>query len=242
MNVDMYRMFFEVQKSHWWFVTKKKIVLDMIERYLINEKKDKVLDIGCGSGLMLNALENIGDAYGMDMSPEAISFSKEVFNGTVKQGSLPDHVPYEDHTFSLITALDVIEHIDDDVESLKAIYSLLMPGGKMVLTVPAYMFLWSPFDDMNQHKRRYTRSELNRKLQEAGFTVEKITYYNTLLFPIVYVVRKLNNMLNRDGSSDIDMPNRLVNSILALIFGFEKYLLRFTNLPFGVSVLAVVKK
>jgi len=95
---------------------------------------------------------------------------------------------------------------------------------------------------MNEHKRRYSLTELKTKLVQAGFTVEKITYYNTLLFPIVFIVRMLNNILKRDGASDVEMPGRAVNFLLENIFGIEKYLLRFLNLPFGVSILAVVRK
>jgi 2-polyprenyl-3-methyl-5-hydroxy-6-metoxy-1,4-benzoquinol methylase len=242
MNIDMYRMFFQVQKKHWWFVTRKKIVLDTIDRYLNKNSHVKVLDIGCGSGVMLTALAELGQTFGMDMSDDAINFSKEIFSGQVEKGFLPDQVPYEDNFFDLITALDVIEHIDQDVESLQAIHSRLVTDGKAVITVPAYMFLWSKFDEMNEHKRRYTLTELKTKLLQAGFTIEKISYYNTLLFPVVFVVRLLNNLLKRDGASDIDMPSLSVNFVLEKFFGIEKYLLRFINLPFGVSILAVVKK
>lgn len=238
----MYRIFFKIQQKHWWFVTKKKIVLDFIKRYSSANHNCKILDIGCGSGLMLSSLEKIGQTYGMDMSNEAISFSKEIFSGRVEKGSLPDIIPYDKNFFNIITALDVIEHVDQDVESLKAIQSHLVDGGIAIITVPAYMFLWSAFDDMNEHKRRYTLSELEGKLLEAGFVIKKITYYNTLLFPIVYVVRMLNNILKRNGASDIDMPSNSINCILKIIFGIEKYLLRFISLPFGVSVLAVVEK
>jgi SAM-dependent methyltransferase len=242
MNIEMYRIFFNIQKKHWWFVTRKKIVLDTIDRHLNKNASIKVLDIGCGSGLMLNALEEIGQTFGMDMSDEAISFSKEIFSGKVEKGFLPDQVPYEENFFHLIIALDVIEHIEQDVESLKAIRSRLVSNGKAVITVPAYMFLWSKFDELNEHKRRYTLTELNAKLEQAGFTVEKISYYNTLLFPVVFVVRMLNNIMKRDGASDIDMPSLPINYILEKIFGIEKYLLRLVNLPVGVSILAVVRK
>jgi len=242
MNAEMYRRFFDVQKKHWWFSTRKKIVLDTIARYSNEQEAPKILDIGCGSGVMLSALDAVGRVYGMDMSDDAIDFSKEVFKGEVKKGFLPDQVPYDRGFFDLITALDVIEHIDSDLDSLKAIHSLLVSGGKVIITVPAYMFLWSSFDEMNEHKRRYTRSELREKLVQAGFTVEKISYYNTLLFPVVFIVRMLNNILKRDGASDVDMPSRPVNFVLEKIFSIEKYLLKFLNLPFGVSVLAVVRK
>lgn len=238
----MYRIFFNIQKQHWWFVTKKDIILDTIGRHLNLRPNSMILDIGCGSGLMLNALEDIGLTSGMDMSNEAIQFSKEIFGGPVKQGSLPQQVPYPENIFELITALDVIEHIDDDVASLEAIKNLLSPSGKAIITVPAYMFLWSQFDELNEHKRRYTLTELQQKLIKAGFHIEKISYFNTLLFPIVYIVRKLNNILGRDGASDVDMPGRLANHSLKAIFGLEKFLLRFCKLPFGVSILAVVSK
>lgn len=238
----MYRIFFEIQKKHWWFVTKKRIVLDTIDSFLSKDDKNKVLDIGCGSGLMLNALEDVGETFGMDMSDDAINFSKEIFSGKVEKGVLPNQIPYEENFFDLITALDVIEHVDQDLESLIAIRSHLALNGKAVVTVPAYMFLWSSFDEMNDHKRRYTLTELNTKLVQAGFTVEKISYFNTLLFPIVFVVRMLNNVLKRDGASDVDMPSRPLNFVLEKIFGIEKYLLKFINLPFGVSILAVVSK
>ncbi len=242
MNIDMYRIFFEIQKKHWWFVSKKKIVLDIIDRYIVKDTDTKVLDIGCGSGLMLNALENVGQTFGMDMSDDAINFSKEIFNGKVKKGFLPDQIPFDENFFGLITALDVIEHVDKDVDSLKGIRAHLTSGGRAVITVPAYMLLWSKFDELNEHKRRYALTELKTKLLQAGFTIEKISYYNTLLFPIVFLVRMLNNLLGRDGSSDIDIPSPAVNFVLEKIFGFEKYLLRFLNLPFGVSILAVVSK
>lgn len=242
MNTEFYRIFFEVQKIHWWFVTKKKIILDIIDRYSINNRPKNILDIGCGSGLMLNSLNNLGQTFGMDMSDEAVSFSKEIFNGRVEKGSLPDHIPYEENFFDLIIALDVIEHIDRDVDSLITIRSHLILGGKAIITVPAYMFLWSAFDEMNQHKRRYSRSELLEKLKDAGFTVEKISYYNTLLFPAIFAVRMLNNILLRNGASDLDVPNRPINYLLKKIFVLEKYLLRFGDFPFGVSILAVVRK
>ncbi|WP_341915038.1 class I SAM-dependent methyltransferase [Polaromonas sp. YR568] len=242
MNINMYRIFFKIQQKHWWFVTKKEIVLDAIDSHVNRHEKVNILDIGCGSGLMLCALADVGQTFGMDMSDEAINFSKEIFKGQVEKGFLPDQVPYPENFFHLITALDVIEHVDEDVNALRAMRSRLTANGKAIITVPAYMFLWSAFDEMNEHKRRYTLTELKTKLMQAGFTIEKISYFNTILFPIVFLVRMFNNILGRDGASDVDMPSAPVNSLLRWIFGLEKYLLKILNLPFGVSILAVVKK
>lgn len=235
-------MFFKVQQKHWWFVTKKRIVLDTIDRYLNKNDKVKVLDIGCGSGLMLNSLGKVGQTFGMDMSDDAINFCREIFNGQVKHGFLPDKIPYAENFFDLVVALDVIEHVERDVDALIAMHSRLVSGGKAVITVPAYMFLWSKFDELNEHKRRYTKKELEFKLMQAGFSIDKISYYNTLLFPVVFVIRMLNKILGRDGSSDIDVPPRALNFVLKKIFGIERHLLKYINLPVGVSVLAVVRK
>ena len=242
MNIEMYRIFFEIQKKHCWFASKKTIILDTIARHTQLGQSSAILDIGCGSGLMLNALEELGNTSGMDISDDAIQFSQEIFKGTIKKGYLPNNVPYPENQFDLITALDVIEHIEDDVQSLKTIKALLGSKGTAIITVPAYMFLWSHFDELNEHKRRYTLPELQTKLVESGLQIEMISYYNTLLFPIAYIVRKLNNLLGRNGASDIDMPGNRVNVILRNIFSSEKWLLRFCKLPFGVSILAVVKK
>lgn len=242
MNLDMYRQFFLVQEKHWWFRAKKLIVLDQISKFLPAKSGAKLLDVGCGSGLMLNSLAELGSTSGMDMSDEAVKFSQEIFSGTVKKGSLPDAVPYEIETFDLITALDVIEHIDDDVGALRSMRSLLVSGGHAIITVPAYMFLWSKFDEINHHKRRYVIAELRDKLKSAGFVVERITYFNSLLFPVAAVVRVLNRVLGRDGSDDVQLPGKWLNSILFKLFVTERTMLRWFSFPFGVSLLAVVRK
>lgn len=242
MNASMYQKFFLVQQSHWWFTTRKKIVLDTISNFHKKSTDEQILDIGCGCGVMLNSLKNLGPTCGLDMSDDAIQFCREIFSGEVKKGYLPDHVPFPAERFTLITALDVIEHIEQDQQSLKTLYNLLRPGGQAIITVPAYQFLWSKFDEMNEHKRRYTLSELRGKLLQAGFEIEKISYFNSLLFPLVLFVRMLSKLLTRDGASDIELPGKITNSFLEKIFGIEVTALRALNLPFGVSILAVVRK
>lgn len=242
MNASMYQQFFLVQQSHWWFTTRKKIVLDTIAQFRQKHVDGNILDIGCGCGVMLNSLQSLGPTSGLDMSDEAIHFCQEIFSGEVKKGYLPDQVPFPHGSFSLITALDVIEHIEQDQQSLKTLYDLLRPGGQAVVTVPAYQFLWSKFDEINEHKRRYTLKELREKLQQAGFKVEKISYFNSLLFPLVLFVRMLNKLLGRDGASDIELPGEKMNTLLGKIFGLEVAVLRNLNLPFGVSIIAAVRK
>lgn len=241
MDKSYYRIFFKVQQKHWWFVVKKKIILDTINRLVTLRPGSKILDIGCGAGLMLNALDKLGPTSGMDVSDDAISFSKEIFNGEVRKGTLPNEIPYDDHYFTLITALDVIEHVDDDVAALQAIRSKTAADGYVIITVPAFMFLWSEHDVLNEHRRRYSLPELNAKLVRAGFAVEKISYFNTLLFPLIGLVRLFNKSLGRKGGSDVDLPHPAINLVLKVIFNIELFLLRFIRLPVGVSVLAVVR-
>jgi SAM-dependent methyltransferase len=242
VNIEMYRLFFKVQQKHWWFVARKDIVLDVISRNFQPRSDARVLDIGCGAGLMLNALGQFGETCGMDNAEAAVLLSQEIFAGNVRAGQLPDQIPYAAGSFNLITALDVIEHIDADVESLRAIRAQLAPGGMAVITVPAFMFLWTEFDEINEHKRRYSRAELDAKLRQAGFTVEKLSYFNTLLFPLALAVRTLNRLLKRSGARDLELPNRYVNALLRSIFRLEKSLLRYLSFPFGVSLIAVVRR
>lgn len=243
MDKPLYRLFFQIQKKHWWFVAKKEIVLDFIHKYLQNTNRPKILDIGCGSGLMLNSLEMIGQVSGMDMSDDAISFSKEIFSGQIEKGFLPANIPYPENNFNLIIALDIIEHVEDDLEALINIRARMTEDGIAIFTVPACMLLWSEHDVINEHKRRYDLQGLKTKLLKSGFTVEKISYFNTILFPVVLVVRTLNNLLKRKDKSDMEMPGPLLNMLLKNIFLMEKYILRISNLPpFGVSLIAVVKK
>lgn len=240
----MYKLFYEIQKKHWWFVSKKKIVSIFIEKILIDKNKQelKILDIGCGSGLMLEKLTEYGSVYGMDTSEEAISFSKEIYSGDIRKGSLPNDVPYQNNFFDLIVALDVIEHIDEDLMALRVLEAKLTRSGKAIITVPAYMFLWSKFDDLNEHKRRYTVSELKDKLESAGFNIKKISYYNSFLLPAVCIVRLFNKFLKRNAESEMDMPSEYVNYLLRQIFSSEGIFLKKVNFPFGVSILAIVEK
>ena len=242
MNIEMYRLFAAVQQKHWWFVARKRIVLATIARHFRSTGNTSVLDIGCGAGLMLNELQQFGHTCGMDSAETAIELCREIFNGDVRLGYQPDQIPYPRAAFQLVTALDVIEHIDDDIESLKAIHGMLAPGGMAVITVPAYMFLWSEFDEINEHRRRYTRGELGRKIRTAGFKIEMISYFNTLLFPVAWAVRMRNRWLNRSGAAELQLPGQLINSLLTRLFGLESHLLRLLSLPFGVSIIAVVHR
>lgn len=240
MDEVLYKEHYEVQGKHWWFSAKKKIVISLIEKFTLKRLGNKLLDVGVGSGLMLNALESFGEVSGMDYSDDAILFSKMHFNGVIKKGELPHSVPFENNSFNILVALDVVEHVENDLEALKVLRRLLVKDGCGILTVPAFMCLWSDHDDVNHHKRRYSLPEFKEKILAAGFKIEKISYYNTFLFPIIYLIRNFHRLLNIKSGANTKLPKPLINFVLFKIFLFENILLKYINLPFGVSLLAVV--
>lgn len=231
------------ERDHWWFAGRREIVLAQLDRVLAGtaaEHGPRFLDVGCGAGGMLEFLAARGAAAGVDASPDAVAMARR-HGGDVRLGALPDDIPFEPHHFDVVTLLDVLEHVDRDQEALVAIHTLLRTGGHLVVTVPAYRFLWSGHDIVNEHKRRYVRAELEARLRQAGFAVERITYFNTLLFPPIAAVRLLGRL--RGGVARADegnVPHR-INALLRGIFMMEKRLLAAMDLPFGVSLLAVAR-
>jgi len=244
MEQYLYREMYEQQNKHWWFVGRTKIILSLINKYLRNTQKPiKILDIGCGTGKMLREMSSFGEAYGLDSSEEAISFCKQYCSQKVMKGFLPNENPYRNQVFDLILALDVLEHIEDDREVIKCIYEMLSDSGYGIITVPAYMFLWSNHDEVHNHKRRYILTELKKKLEQAGFEIQKISYFNTFLFLPILLVRMLSKVIGRrNNSSDLGVSISRLNFIFEKIFSFERHLLNLFKLPFGVSIIAVVKK
>jgi SAM-dependent methyltransferase len=157
----------------------------------------------------------------------------------VADGRLPDGVPFEGEAFDAVLLLDVLEHVEADRASLAALGGRLAPGGRLVVTVPAYRWLWSAHDDANHHVRRYTRAGLVQTAEAAGLRVYEATYYNTLLFPAAAGARLAGRLVGSQGRSGLGIPPPLVNRLLAGVFGAERHLVGRVPLPFGVSVLMV---
>jgi SAM-dependent methyltransferase len=163
----------------------------------------------------------------------------------VQRGSLPDNIPFTDK-YDLILMLDVLEHLDDDAQALLKLDLRLKPGGWLLITVPAYQFLWSEHDDINHHKRRYVLKGLKQVVSQAGYSIYYGSYFNTFLFPIVAgvrIVKKILQISNSTGNSnDLLLPPKPVNQFLSLLFASERYLMDQLSLPFGVSVLLLARK
>lgn len=236
----------DAERDHWWFAARRSIVLAQLEsalepRRTFRRETLRILDIGCGAGGMLSFLSNWGEVAGVDASPEAVAMAAATGVGDVRHGSLPGDIPFDPASFDVITLLDVLEHVDDDVMALEAVRRLLRPHGTLIMTVPAYRLLWSGHDVVNEHRRRYVRGELRHKLQEAGFTVDRLSYFNTLLFPPIALARFLGRLRRGTPTADTGRVPAPLNAMLRSIFGVERHLLGATNLPFGVSLLAVAR-
>jgi SAM-dependent methyltransferase len=238
-----------VEDVHWWFVGRRRILLQVLDRYLGKGAAEgrRILDVGCGTGTMLSYLADYGKAQGVDIDEEAIGYCRERGLTDVRLGSA-ETLPFEDGSFDLVTALDVVEHLDDDMAALREFRRVLQPGGTLLVTVPAHPFLWGDQDEVNLHRRRYLAPQVRERLAGAGFEVQRVTYINAFMFPPIAAVRMLRRLEHRlrprtAALSDFRYPApRPVNFLLGWIFGIEAPIVRRVDIPFGVSILAVGRK
>ena len=245
MDASMYREFAEVfEARHWWFVGRRRILASLMPDWLPDRRDLHILDIGCGTGGMIPLLSAYGRVTGIDPAEAAIRYSRQRHDGAAEliQMDFPREVPATGD-YDLITLFDVLEHLDDDAEALARAGALLRRGGTLVVTVPAHRYLWSPHDEINLHRRRYERPELRARLEQAGFRIERLTYYNTLLFPFICAARLLRRRVTRRGDrrSDFRLGNLWVNDRLSEVFASERALLKRWDLPVGVSLLAMAR-
>lgn len=244
MDDILYLQMADIQNKHWWYCARRKILNTLISRLPL-KKKANILEVGCGTGVNIKMLQSYGTVSGLEPYPYARDTAIKLTGCDIRDGLLPDQFPFSD-TFDLIGAFDVIEHVDEDESSLKTLYNALSPQGYAVFTVPAYRFLWSEHDVANHHKRRYTRPEFLSLLQKVGYDVQFISYYNTILFPLVAMVRLIKRLLPQSKAkaiADLKMPqSALLNKLLTSIFAIERFWLMHRPLPFGISIIAVCQK
>jgi SAM-dependent methyltransferase len=242
MQQHTYAIMRRVEGAHWGFVGRRQIIEGFLTRICSSiPGQPRILDVGCGTGANLEMLSRFGDAEGIDVSQEALTFCRERGLSNVRWGEA-ERIPFEDKTFDLVTAFDVVEHLDDDVGGLKEIYRVLRPGGRALLFVPAFMFLWGVQDDVSHHRRRYTRSNLKRAVEAAGFKVERSTYANITFFAPILLGRLLMRITGLRPQSENNINIGALNGILGRIFAGERPILNRMNLPFGVSAICVVRR
>ena len=231
----------EQDQHHWWFVARRRILADVVRRIVQPPKRARVLEVGCGTGHNLAMLGEFGKLDACELDAIARGMASDRLGRPVLEARLPDLSMFKAGSYDLIALLDVLEHVPDDLGSLKAIRGLLKPGGALVLTVPANKWMWSAHDVAHHHFRRYTKSELARLFRQAGYDIQLHSYFNTLLFPAVAAARLIGKLRGNETPDDA-MPGKRVNEILNKVFGFEAGLIGRLPMPFGVSLIAVLRR
>jgi SAM-dependent methyltransferase len=238
MERHIYDRMAEIADVHWWYVARRRILADLVRREVRPPAGARILEIGCGTGHNLGMLAEFGTVEGLEVDDAARAVAEQRLGRPVASAPLPALTGIRRKAYDLIAALDVIEHIDDDHAALAAIAERLKPGGKLLVTVPAHQWMWSAHDTANHHKRRYSKSKLKALIDGSPLQIDKLGYFNSLLFPLAVAVRGVGKLTGREDSDD-RLPPRRVNILLEKLFEIERYLVGRLPLPPGLSLFAV---
>lgn len=226
--------------THWWYRARRDILSDYLERYGNVPKGARILEIGCGTGHNLPMLGQFGDVDAIEIDPAARSIASERLGKPVGDAPLPDLPGVAKGSYDLVAVLDVVEHIEDDVAALKGMASLLKPGGKILIAVPAHQWMWSAHDVVNHHHRRYSKAGLVKAIEAAGLKSRKLTYFNSLLFPLAAAARIAGRLTGRDDSDD-SPPAKPLNTLFEAIFRLERHAVGRVPLTPGVSIVTLAE-
>jgi SAM-dependent methyltransferase len=241
MREELYAEIFKMEQEHWWFAARHRIVLHLLRRYLPPDggKRQKVADLGCGCGMMLQRLSQKYDPIGLDGSRHAIEFA--LHRGVnAKLGALPEDVPLSRESYDAVLLLDVLEHLKYDHDSVEVGASLLKTGGILICTVPAHMWLWTKRDEHHHHFRRYSRRQFRALFDQPDLHLELLSHLNAILFAPAAAWRLFAKLFERNSVTDLSLPP--FNSVLKSIFAFESVMLGKVPIPFGLSFIAVARK
>lgn len=242
MDQRLIQTMIDVDERHWWYRGRRRIIRTELDRLPIPSGA-QILDAGCGSGRTLQELVDYGSVSGLELNPEAAQVARDRGLGEVQIGRL-EQMPWEDDSFDLITCLDVLEHLPDDRVALIELKRVSKPGGWLLATVPAYQALWSSHDTVNHHYRRYERATLRAAVAGTGWELQRLTSFNTLLFPPAAAVRLAQRRWKRNGGSeDFDLqisPDWLNNALERPLRIEANWLSKGRTLPAGLSLLALL--
>lgn len=243
MDPSLYDRFYAVERSHWWSVGMRGIFEMLLSRALPAAENRRLLDVGCGTGITMEAFAHHGAIVGLDRAWPALAYTRtRTQDCALVQGDAVS-LPLRDTCLDVVLALDVIEHLDDDAAGLVEIRRVLKPGGILLLNVPAFMSLWSGKDAANHHRRRYRRAPLRRLVESAGFRVERITCSNAALFPAIWAARQTQRLAGRAWNPDAEYhPPAWVNVALTVVMRVERGVLTTVDLPVGTSVTCLARR
>ncbi len=238
MEKYLYEDLYKLEDSHWWHIAKRRPVLEILQG-IKSQTKLKILDVGCGTGKNMEMFSKIGEVWGIDNSKDAINFCKKRGLKNLKLATLESN-GFEDNQFDIVTMLDVLEHIEDDFAAIIEVKRILKKGGNIILTVPAYGWLWSKWDEVLHHKRRYTRQSLVSVFDRAGFKVKKVSYmYSFLVLPVL-ISRSLKSLFfPNDYGSDFKLNSGMINKLFDFLSQLEFKLSNIFTIPFGTSIVCM---
>jgi SAM-dependent methyltransferase len=247
MDREYYTRYYTYERTHWWFRARANILRDRVKKLAGDERSLRILNIGAATGYSSEWLGEFGEVVSVEYDKDCCVFLNEKLHIKAVNASITA-LPFDMDTFDLVCAFDVIEHVDDDLTAVQEMVRVCRPGGTVFVTVPAYMGLWSKHDETNHHKRRYVRRHLRELFRLKSGTIENTSYFNTLLFPMIWLARKVANLLPRSDragqrASDFELGNsRFLDTVLYFIFSAERVFLRIIRFPFGVSILLLFRK
>jgi SAM-dependent methyltransferase len=238
MDRVIYERMAATQEVHWWFAG-RRLILDHLLRSLRLPPESRILEVGCGTGANIPMLRNFGSVEAIELDSFARDHVRAATKIEVRPGSLPDDLPYADCKFDLICLFDVLEHVERDHEALCKLRERLAPKGLLMITVPAYQWLYSSHDVQHHHYRRYTARQLRTLAKAAGLRPDRVGYYNTVLFPLALIRRLAEKLLELHPINDAAMPRSLLNQFLYRAFSLEARLIGSWFFPFGLSVVGI---
>lgn len=242
MDRDFELQTHQAEDRHWWY-RGRRTVLDGVISNLGLPPGARILDAGCGSGRNMVELARHGTVTGIELSEPSVAIARKRAVGEAISGSVLE-MPFADDSFDFAVSLDVIEHLEDDLAALTELRRTIVPGGVLLVTVPAYQWLWSGHDEINQHHRRYSRRSLQRVAEAAGWRQERTTHFNSLLLPAAIVLRLLDRLSKKPTESSLDLwvPPAPLNWMLERPLTIEAALIkRGVRIPAGLSLLAVFR-
>lgn len=245
MDQRYYSEYYHYERNHWWFKARLEILKSVVRQQLKNLDSPSILNVGVATGATSLMLGEFGNVTNLEYDEDCCRFLREELNMEVTQASLTD-LPYDNHSFDMVCAFDVIEHIEDDAKAVSEISRVLKQSGSSIITVPAFMFLWSHHDVVNHHFRRYTLNSLKSVLSQ-NLDIKYLSYFNIFLFPPIAAFRLLAGVFRKKQSdsatgSDFEVMKSegFVNNLLYHLFLTEKPLVnKRISLPFGVSLIAI---
>ena len=226
--------------THWWYRARRDILADYLTRYAALPAGARILEIGCGTGHNLPMLARFGSVEAIEIDPAARDIASARLGRPVGDAPLPELPGIERGAYDLIAVLDVVEHIEADVAALAAMRDCLKPGGKILIAVPAHQWMWSAHDTVNHHHRRYSKKTLTAAIVAAGLRPRKLTYFNSLLFPLAAAARVAGRLTGRDDSDD-SPPAKPLNALFETIFRFERHAIGRVPMTPGVSIVTLAE-